>query len=124
MMNNCTSLKDDGFGVEIISRGAFIDRFAGDEKAYQIETYTLRLNHVALNAYLLSLTNNCRECYPDGRDGDEQWATHKTVMRGRRQAWKAKMLRALDIDPDTGSMAIKQVQSEVFAAVWIRKVDG
>ncbi len=112
------------FAVQILSRGAYIDRYTGDSETYcyQTEAYTLRLNHVALNAYLLSVMNNCRECYKDGRDGDEAWAAHKAMMRDRREAWKARMLRAMDIGLDSGSVAIKQVQSEVFAAVWTRRI--
>lgn len=110
-----------GFNVEILSRGGYVDRV--DDDLYQIDTYTLRLNHVALNGYLLSLTNNCRECYGDGRAGDEQWAAHQTGMAAQRKIWKAKMLEALRIGPGDGSVVIKQIQAEVFAAVRMREVD-
>lgn len=119
MMNNCTPLKDD-FEVEVISRGSYIDR--DGDGGCQIETFTLRLNHVALNAYLLSDMMNCRGCYTNDDTGQARFEAHRAEYAARREVWKTKTLKAIGVEPGDGSVAITQVVAEVFAAVWIREL--
>ena len=121
MMNNCTPLKDD-FVVEVLSRGAYFDGKAGDGSVYQIDTFTLRLNHIALNAYLRSDMMNCRECYADSEEGQARFEAHRAEYAVRRNAWRNNVLLALGICSGDGSVAITQVVAEVFAAVWIREL--
>ncbi len=108
------------FKVEVLSRGSCIDRDGG--KVFQIDTFTLRLNHVALNEYLLSEMMNSRKCYSNDELGMALWRDHRIKMVARRKTWKAKMLEALRIGPSDSSMVIKQIQAEFFGAVWIRDV--
>ncbi len=113
-----------GFEVEVLSRGSYFDNKAGDGKAYQIDTFTLRLSPAMLNAYIRSEMMNARECYEDGPAGDKQWDDYQWTIGARRNLWRAKVLDALNIDPDNGSVAITQVVAEVFAAAWIRELEG
>jgi hypothetical protein len=108
------------FAIQVISKGAFVDEGTGNENSYLVETATIRLNHVALNAWILSETMNCRECY----DTNEEWEAHKAEYAERRKAWKAQILEALEleIDSDKESVSITQSQSEVFAVVHIKKI--
>lgn len=108
------------FSVQLVAKGAFVDEAAG-ERPYLIETYTLRLNHVALNDWILSECFNTRDCYEDGAAGDAQWAAHKAERTKRRETWRNQILEALEIDPCTGGITITQCQSEVFSVVHIRE---
>lgn len=109
------------FALQVISKGAFIDNGTGNGSSYLVEATTVRLNHIALNAWILSETMNCRDCY----DTNEEWEAHKAEYAERRKAWKTQILEVLEleIDSDKESISITQSQSEVFAVVHIRKID-
>ena len=110
--------KSDGFAVQVMAKGSFVDDSTGDGKTYLVEAFTLRLNHVALNAWVMSQTFNCRECY----NTDEEWEEYKAKIKAKRDAWNEKVVDILGIDPEAGSVCITQAQSEVFTAVYIREV--
>jgi hypothetical protein len=110
------------FALQVISKGAFVDDGTGNGSSYLVEVTTIRLNHIALNAWILSDCMNCRECYEDGAEGDAQWEAHKAEYKARREAWNAKIVEALGIDPEAGSVCITQSLSEVFTIVHIREI--
>lgn len=110
--------ESDAFVAQLIARGAFVDNGTGDGGPYLVETFTLRLNHVALNAWILSETMNSRDCY----NTDEEWEEHKAEYKARREAWNKRIIGTLGIDPDAGSVKITQAQSEVFIVVHIWEV--
>ena len=110
-------MANNEFELQVIANGGFTDDGTG-AGVFTVETYTLRLNHVALNDYLLSGVNNCRDCY----NTDGEWEAHKSEYKARREAWRQKVISTLGIDPDAGSVKITQAQSEVFIVVHIRKV--
>lgn len=83
-----------------------------------VETFTVRLNHVALNTWLLSQMDNVRECY----ETDEEWEAHKAECQRERAAVKNKIVEALDINPWAGSVCITQALTDVFTVVYIRKL--
>jgi len=122
-MNN-ERFESKEFAIQIISKGAFVDNGTWVDSSYLVEATTIRLNHIALNDWILSECHNCRECYEDGEKGDTQWKAHKTEYEERRKAWKARIIEALkiEIDPDRESVCITQAQSEVFTVVHIRKI--
>lgn len=111
----------DKFLVQLVTKGAFVDD-GGGYPPHLIETYTLRLNHVALNEWIMSECLNTRDCYEDGEVGDAQWEAHKAERAERREAWKAQVLEALEIDASTGGITIAQCISEVFTVVHIREM--
>ncbi len=106
------------FVIQLMAKGGFVDNGTGGDDSYLIEAYTIRLNHIALNAWILSEMMNVRECY----DTDEEWEAHKAEYKARREAVNKQIINILGIDPDTGSISITQSQSEVFTVVHIRKM--
>lgn len=108
------------FAIQVISKGAFIDNGTVNGSAYLVEATTIRLNHIALNAWILSETMNCRECY----ETDEEWEAHKAEYVERRKTWITNILEALKLEVDSNeeSVSITQSQSEVFTVVHISKI--
>ncbi len=111
------NLEKETFEVQTISTGSFRDVVAG--KSYIVEATTLRLNHVALNAWILSECHNTRDCYEDGEAGDAEWQAHRAERERRRETWRAQVLEVLGIDPAEEGITITQALSEVFTAVHI-----
>ncbi len=116
-----TSFEGNEFEIRVIAKGAFVDNGTGNGKSYLVEATTIRLNHIALNAWILSECFNTRDCYEDGEEGDAQWKAHKAEYEERRKAWKAEILETLEIDSEEG-VSIAQSQSEVFTVVHIREI--
>lgn len=112
-----TELKD-GFEIQLLAKGSFIDSATGNNRVYLVEAFTIRLNYVALNDWFLSQTSNCRECY----DTDEEWEAHKAEYETRREQWNKRVVSALGIDPEAKGVNIAQVVSEVFAVVHIKEL--
>lgn len=115
----------DEFKVDVIARGSYIDQPYGEEdERFSVEAITVRLNHVALNAWFSSQMHNVRECYEDGEAGDHEWEAHKAEYKRRGEEWKANVLCALAIraEPERESISITQAQAEVFTAVHIRRL--
>lgn len=112
------------FALQVIAKGAFVDNGTYVDSSYLVEATTIRLNHVALNAWILSKCLNTRDCYEDGAKGDAEWEAHKAEYEERRKVWKAQVLEALglEVDPDKEGVCITQSQSEVFTVVHIRKI--
>ena len=112
-----TELKD-GFEIQLLAKGSFIDSATGNNRVYLVEALTIRLNYVALHDWILSETMNCRECY----DTNEERESCKAEYETRRETWKARVVSALGIDPEAKGVNIAQVVSEVFAVVHIKEL--
>lgn len=109
----------DKFELQIIAMGAFVDSNSNPGKSYLIETMVVRLNWVALNAWLLSITSNSRDCYKT----QEEWDAHRVFMGKKHDAVKARIIELLGIGPvGSGSVCITQSQAEVFTVVHIWEV--
>jgi hypothetical protein len=108
------------FAIQVISKGAFVDEGTRNGSSYLVEATTIRMNHVALDAWIMSGTMNHRECY----DTNEGWEAHKAEYAERRKAVIAQILAALDleVESDKEGVSITQSQSEVFTVVRIRKI--
>ena len=106
------------FALQVIAKGSYIDCDTGSGKTYLIEAYTLRLNHVALNAWLLSISFNSRDCYAS----NEEWIAHKVIYQRRHDAVIKQIVAALKIDLSVGSVQVTQALSEVFTAVYIKEI--
>jgi len=111
------NFEGNDFVVQVIAKGEFVDN-AGGGCSFLVEATTIRLNHIALNAWIMSNTMNCRECY----DTNEEWEAYEAEIAERRKAWTAQIVEALGIDSTKGSVSITQSQSEVFTVVHIRKI--
>ena len=118
IMMNHEKFEGKEFAIQVITKGAYVDNGTGDGNAYLVEAYTIRLNHVALNAWIFSETMNCRECY----DTNEEWEAHKAKYEERRKVWNKQIVEILGIDPDQGGVSITQSQSEVFTVVHIYEI--
>ena len=105
--------KSDNFAIEIMAKGSFIDAVASS--TFMVEAYTIRLNHIALNEWILSEMMNTRDCY----DTEEEWEEHKAEYKTRRADWIKKIRDALGIDPEATGVSITQAQSEIFTVVHI-----
>lgn len=111
--------RENEFAVQTISTGAFLDNDPGyGGKVYLVETSTIRLNHIALNEWLFSQVNNCRECY----ETDQEWQDYLAQKEIKAQAFKDKIAAAVGYDPAAGSVSITQAVSEVFTIVHIHEV--
>jgi hypothetical protein len=111
------------FDFEVIARGAFIDDLrsggAYPKSLYRVETITLRLNHIALNDYNLSIVGNVRECYSDGAEGDKEFESHKEEYRRRRDVWEKTIIDRLGLETGKGiGVFMGHVESEIFTIVY------
>lgn len=120
MMGN-TKFEGNEFALQVITKGSFVDNSIG-AGSFLVEVTTVRLNPVALKAWILSDMMDERDCFEDGPKGDAQWEAHKAKYAKRRRAWEAQMVESLGIDPSAGSVSITQAQSEIFTVVYIREI--
>ena len=115
--------KTDRFAIEIISAVSFLDDDPGFRgKTYSVQTYTIRLNHVALAAWRAATAT-------DDREDDETWLiwhpgedrqAYRAEIEKQRKAFNAQIASALQITrADSGSFSVVQVLSEIFAVVYI-----
>lgn len=115
---NKKDFEADTFAIQVVARGSYIDDGVGNGKSYLINTYVIRLNHVALNDWILSEVKNS----PDVFNSLGEWENHKAKYKVRRETWNNKIIDSLGIDGYTGSVCITQSQSEVFTVVRIREL--
>ena len=107
--------KKEEFGVEIIARGAFVDTGVEPGRAYCVEIYTLRLNHVAVNEYIFTTLMNNKDCYSK----HEEWLEYLDDRRAKLEEWKNRIINMVKCDVSKGGISITQAQSEVFTLVHI-----
>jgi len=115
--------RKDEFAVQVVARGAFLDNDPGyGGKVYQVETATIRLNHIALGEWQDSRIN--RE--PDDFDTDEEWGKYldgqlKIIRDMNRKIAVAAGFSPL---PDKADVHVTQVISEVFAVAYIHEKEA
>lgn len=107
------------FAIQLMAKGSFVDSGVGNGCSYLVEAFTIRLNHIAMNAWILSEMMDSRDCYST----DDEWEAHKVEYKAKRKSVHELILKALDIDPNAGGISIKQVQSEVFSVVRISELN-
>lgn len=111
------------FAVQVIARGAFLDNDPGyGGKVYQVETATIRLNHIALNEWLCNQANRCREDF----DTDKEWAAYMDRQRNITNELNRKIAAAAGFPPipDNANVNVQQVISEVFAVAYIHEKEA
>ena len=104
------------FAIQLMAKGSFID--SNVSNSYLVEAFTIQLNHITLNAWLMSEMMNSRDCYSTY----DEWKAHKVKYKTKRKAVCDQILKALDIDPNARGITIKQVQSDVFTVVHISEL--
>lgn len=110
----------DEFAVQIICTGSFLDDDPGYRgKVYQVETATVRLNHVALNEWSDTHISNCRECY----ETDQEWKDYLALKEARKRAFEEKVASAVGFHATKG-ISVAQVVSEVFTVAYIHEAKG
>lgn len=115
---NKDKFEGNEFEIQLMSKGSFVDNGYGHVPAFLIEAFTIRLNHIALNDWVMSEMMNVRECYGT----NEEWEEHKTEIKEKHETWNRRIIEALDIDLKAGSASITQSKSEIFTVVYIRKI--
>ena len=108
--------REEEAAVEIITHGSTIDDDPGFKgKVFTIETWTVRLNHVALNECVLSSPNFIdRFCY----ESEEEYQQKKAEQECKRENVEKKIGQLLGID---GDYTVSQNISEIFTVVQIRE---
>lgn len=109
------------FSIEVLAKGGFLDHDDGyGDTTYKVVTYTLRLNHVALDAYWKSIATK------DGLDFEEhqKYLDYLAEKDVAKVVFENKIAELLDVNPDheKQSFAIRQVVSEIFTAVTMQTV--
>ena len=104
------------FAVQVVAKGSFLDSDPGyGGKVYEVETATIRLNHVAMNEWIFTQVTNDRECY----DTDEEWKQYLDEKKKRAEEFDRKIADALGFDTSVASVRVSQVVSEVFGVAYI-----
>lgn len=103
------------FTFQVIAKGSYIDPSSGDGKAWIVEATTLRLNPVALNEYITAYAYNSPDCY----NSEAEWRAYEEEIKERVRDFATKVADGLGVDTAAGRLAICQVQSEVFATVYV-----
>ena len=110
--------KKNEFSIQIISSGAFLDNDPGYRgKVYLVETFVIRLNHIALNEWLLVQARNYRDHY----ETEQEWQDYLAQKEIQLQAFNDKVAAAVGCDPSAGSITITQALSEIFTVVNIQE---
>lgn len=115
--------RKDEFAVQVVARGAFLDNDPGyDGKVYQVETATIRLNHIALNEWLCNQANRYRADF----DTDKEWAAYMDRQRNITNELNRKIAAAAGFPPipDNADVNVQQVISEVFAVAYIHEKEA
>ena len=118
MIMDAKDFERSSFAIQLVAKGCYVDNGVGNGKAYLVEAYVIRLNHVALNSWISSMVMSS----PDAFNNQEEWKAHEAKYEARRETWNTKIIDALGLDGNTGGIFIAQSQSEVFTVVRISKL--
>lgn len=106
------------FAIEIIAEGSFVDVPGGlSDSVYQVETKTIRLNHIALDEWDRS------EIVEELEDFETRVEYHNYIDEKMelRANFKSKLRQAMGYD-DWSTFVIERVLSEIFTVVAIRDI--
>ena len=108
--------RKDEFAISVITKGGFFDNDPGfNGKQYKVDTYVIRLNHIALNEWIMSEANNWPECY----ETREEYDAYLAEKKAQREALERKIAAAVGIVPGLGGVTITKNVSEIFTVVHI-----
>ena len=124
---------DAEFAFQIIAKGSVVDtqpelgEFQADGESYPplnvsylVETFTIRLNPVALNEWFDSEPRN----YDPDWDGvtQEEGERLNKERAERREAFERRIQEDIGFDGAQRGFTVKQIVSEFFAVVTMRKI--
>ena len=109
--------KTNDFAVEVIATGGFDDEVEPG-KTYRVDTKTLRLNHIALNEYIMAQVMNDRTTY----ETDKEWRDYLADKEKKRENFIHRVASAAGF-PDDG-VSVAQVVSEIFTVAHIYKKEN
>ena len=109
--------RTNDFAVEVIASGGFDDEVEPG-KIYRVDTKTLRLNHIAMNEYIMAQVMNDRTTY----ETDKEWRDYLADKEKKRENFIRKVASAAGF-PDDG-VSVAQVVSEIFTVAHIYKKEG
>lgn len=117
-------MKRNTYGIQVITRGAIVERETFPETAYLIETLTIRLGPDLLNEWIMSRNRKTRDNFKPGPEGAAEWVAYGAERAEQRWAWREKIIDALGLthNGDTSGISIEQAISEIFTVVQIRPV--
>ncbi len=118
MVMNARDFEGSSFAIQLVAKGSYVDNGVGNGKSYLVETYVIRLNHVALNSWISSTAMSS----PDAFNSQEEWEAHEAKYKARQETWNTKITDALGLDENAGGICIAQSQSEVFTVVRISEL--
>ena len=117
---------DAEFAIQIIAKGSVVDTQPEPRKgqivdaSYLIETFTVRLNHTALKAWVDSEPRNYDPDW-DGVTREEGERLNKERAE-RREALERRIQEDIGFDGARNGFTVKQIVSEFFAVVTMRKI--
>jgi len=123
-MNDKGFMDTKGFVVAVISRGDFVDDLRSEDSPdaiYRMQTATLRLNRVALDAYYEGIQHNTLDTYGRDADGIAAYKANCDKHKAAALDFERQVKVALGFDPDR-NLRIVKVEAEVFAAFWGDKI--
>ena len=96
------------FHLQVIAQGSFLD------SGCEVKAITVRLNPCASNAWIMTRSLNCRDCY----ETDTEYEAYLVELEERCATWHRNLKSALGIViSENQSFKVEQVQSEVFVIV-------
>lgn len=114
-------MDNNNFDFQVIASGSYIDDNTGAEGlSFMVQTFLLRLNHIALNQWILAHAFNSRDTY----DTDAEWEDYLSTVKTRQDKFTKAITDALGINRNRGSVCINQAQAEVMSVVFISKTNG
>lgn len=110
---------DAEFAFQIIAKGSVVDTLPEANASYLVETFTIRLNHVALNAWVNSEPRNYDPDW-DGLTQEEGERLNKERAE-QREAFERRIQEDIGFDNARG-FTVKQIVSEFFGVVTMRRI--
>ena len=117
---------DAEFAFQIIAKGSVVDTLTAPRNgqimdvSYLIETFTIRLNHTALRAWVDSEPRNYDPDW-DGVSHEEAERLNKERAE-RREAFERRIQEDIGFDGAQRGFTVKQIVSEFFAVVTMRRI--
>ena len=117
---------DAEFAFQIIAKGSVVDTLTAPRNgqimdvSYLIETFSIRLNHTALRAWVDSEPRNYDPDW-DGVSHEEAERLNKERAE-RREAFERRIQEDIGFDGARNGFTVKQIVSEFFAVVTMRRI--
>lgn len=109
-------MDNNKFDLEVIATGDFLDNDPGfNGKTYRVATRTIRLNPIAMNAYIMSQAHQSIDCF----DSLEEYDDYIDRKRLKKIAFTKQVAEILGLDTEVFHVNIQQIFSEIFGICYI-----